>query len=151
MMVFLPADMAKICFGHRSRMTARAVTRAFNARLRPLNLQITQYTLLAAISMDGDRPIAALADELDLEPSTLQRNLKLLEGRGLLVLEGGRGRKGRRLKVTPEGLALLEAGVPIWTRIQADFASILGGRAEQTRAALAALERAALRLERSPS
>jgi DNA-binding MarR family transcriptional regulator len=151
MMVFLPADMAKICFGHRSRMTARAVTRAFNARLRPLNLQITQYTLLAAISMDGDRPIAALADELDLEPSTLQRNLKLLESRGLLTIDGGRGRNGRRHRITPAGFALLEAGVPIWTRIQADFASILGGRAEQTRAALAALERAALRLERSPA
>ena len=150
-MVFLPDDMAKICFGHRSRMTARAVTRAFNTRLRPLNLQITQYTLLAAISMDGDRSIAALADALDLEPSTLQRNLKLLENRALLTLKGGQGRKGRRLAITPAGLALLEAGVPIWTKIQADFAAILGGRAEQTRAALAALERAALRLERSHS
>ena len=150
-MVFLPEDMAKICFGHRSRMTARAVTRAFNARLRPLNLQIPQYPLLAAISMEGDRPIAALADELDLEPSTLQRNLRLLADRGLLTIDGGRGRKGRRLAITPAGFALLEAGVPIWTKIQADFASILGGRAEQTRAALAALERAALRLERSPS
>ena len=150
-MVFLPADMAKICFRHRSRMTARAVTRAFNARLRPLNLQITQYTLLAAISMDGDRPIAALADELDLEPSTLQRNLKLLADRGLLTIEGARGRKGRRLNVTPAGLALLEAGVPIWTKIQTDFTTILGARAEQAHAALAALQRAALRLERSPS
>jgi len=148
-MMFLPEDMDRLCFGHRSRMTARAVTRAFNTRLRPLNIQITQYTLLAAISMGGARSIAALADALDIEPSTLQRNLKLLESRGLLEIEGGRGRNGRRFKVSPAGFALLEAGVPIWTRLQADFAALLGGHAEQTRAALAALERAALRLEKS--
>ena len=147
----LPPDMAALCFGQRSRMTARAVTRAFNARLRPLNLQITQYILLASISVDPDRSVATLAEALGLEPSTLLRNLKVLEDRGLVIAGGGRGRTGRRLAVTPAGLALIEAGVPLWKTIQADLSAALDGRAEETRAALAALEAAALTLERSSS
>lgn len=145
----LPKDMSLLCFGHRSRRTARAVTRAFNARLRPLNIQITQYILLGAIAQDPDRSMAALADDLDLESSALSRNLRLLVERGLLDGPLGRGRNGRRLTITPAGLKLLEAGVPIWTQVQADLAAALDGRADETRAALAQLETAALTLVRT--
>ena len=43
------AEMDAFCFGHRSRRTARAVTRAFNLRLRPVNLNISQFILLGVI------------------------------------------------------------------------------------------------------
>jgi DNA-binding MarR family transcriptional regulator len=145
----LPEDMSLLCFGHRSRRTARAVTRAFNARLRPLNIQISQYILLGAIAQDPDRSMAALADDLDLESSALSRNLRLLVERGLLDGPQARGRNGRRLTVTPAGVALLEAGVPIWTEIQTDLAAALNGRADETRAALAQLEAAAQSLVRT--
>lgn len=144
----LPTDMSLLCFGHRSRRTARAVTRAFNARLRPLNIQITQYILLGAVAQDPDRSMAALADDMDLESSALSRNLSLLVERGLLSGPQGRGRNGRRLTITPQGVDLLEAGVPIWMQIQADLTVALDGRADETRAALTALETAALNFER---
>jgi DNA-binding MarR family transcriptional regulator len=147
----LPSDMSRLCFGHRSRMTARAVTRAFNARLRPLNLQITQYILLGVLAQGQDLSIAGLADQLDLEPSALSRNLRLLQGRGLIEIAGGRGPKGLRQTVTPAGRALLEAGVPIWNAIQADLSRTLEGQAEAVRAALTTLEAAALSLDQSRS
>lgn len=143
----LPTDMSRLCFGHRSRMTARAVTRAFNARLRPLELTITQYILLGTLTQAPDLSVASLADQLDLEPSALLRNLALLEGRGLIESTGGRGRKGRRHLVTASGQGLLEAGVPIWNQIQADLSAALAGEAEAVRSALAALESAALSLK----
>lgn len=143
----LPPDMSSLCFGHRSRMTARAVTRAFNARLRPLDLTITQYILLGTLTQAPDLSVANLADRLDLEPSALLRNLKLLEGRGLIEGQGGRGPKGRRHGVTAAGQALLEAGVPIWRQIQADLSQALGGQADEVRSALASLEHAALTLK----
>ena len=85
-------DLAWFCFGHRSRKAARAVTRAFNLRLRPFNLQISQYILLGAIARSGDRSIAALADDVGVEPSAVLRNLRVLEERGLVSNTGGRGR-----------------------------------------------------------
>lgn len=142
----LPSDMSRLCFGHRSRMTARAVTRAFNGRLRPLELTITQYILLGTLTQAPELSVASLADRLDLEPSALLRNLKLLEGRGLIESQGGRGPKGRRHTVTLAGQALLEAGVPIWRQIQADLSRALGGEADAVRSALASLEQAALSL-----
>lgn len=144
-----PEEMARFCFGHRSRKAARAVTRAFNQRLKPLNLQITQFILLGAIASAGDRSIAALAEEVGVEPSALLRNLRVLEERGLVANAGGRGRTGRRLRLTDAGRTLIADGAPLWRQAQADLASLLGDRADETREALVRLEEAALVLEQS--
>jgi len=103
----LPQDMAGQCFGHRSRKAARAVTRAFNQRLKPFGLNISQYVLLGVIARGEHRSVAAMAEEVGVEPSALLRNLRLLEDRGLIAGEGGRGRAGRRLAVTEAGVALI--------------------------------------------
>jgi DNA-binding MarR family transcriptional regulator len=142
-------DLAWFCFGHRSRKAARAVTRAFNLRLRPLNLQISQYILLGAVARAGDRSIAALAEEVGIESSAVLRNLKVLEARGLVAGQGGRGRAGRRLQVTAAGHELIAASLPHWARAQADLAALLEGQADETREALLRLERAAIALEQS--
>lgn len=144
-----PEDVALFCFGHRSRKAARAVTRAFNQRLKPLNLQITQFILLGAVAREGERSIAALADDVGVEPSAVLRNLKILEERGLVNNSGGRGRGGRKLRVTEAGRALIAGSMPVWRQAQADLAALLDGRADETREALVRLEQAALALERS--
>lgn len=143
------AEMSAICFGHRSRTAARAVTRAANQRLKPLGLNISQFILLGALSENEDRSIAAMAEAVGLDASALLRNLKLLEERGLIAGEGGRGRRGRRFAITQAGLDLVIAGVPIWAKAQQDLANALVGSPETTRAALVDLEQAALALERA--
>jgi DNA-binding MarR family transcriptional regulator len=144
-----PEDAARFCFGHRSRKAARAVTRAFNQRLKTLNLQITQFILLGAIARTRDRSIAALAEEVGVEPSAVLRNLRVLEARGLVSNEGGRGRAGRRLRLTRAGRALIVGSMPAWRQAQADLASLLGDWADDTREALVRLETAAVALEQS--
>jgi len=144
-----PDDIRLFCFGLRSRKAASAVTRAFNQRLKPLGLQITQFILLSAIVRDAGRSIAAVADEVGVEPSAVLRNLKVLEERGLLDNTGGRGRGGRKLCPTDAGKALIEDSMPAWRKAQADLAALLEGRADETREALLRLERAALALEQS--
>ncbi len=141
--------MLWFCFGHRSRKAARAVTRAFNLRLKPFGLNISQYVLLGVIARGEHRSIAAMAEEVGVEPSALVRNLKLLEARGLVAGEGGRGRAGRRLAVTPAGADLIMTTLPAWRQAQADLAARLDADADETRQALVRLERAALALERA--
>ena len=142
-------DMLWFCFGHRSRKAARAVTRAFNQRLKPFGLNISQYVLLGVIARGEHRSIAAMAEEVGVEPSALVRNLRLLEARGLVASEGGRGRSGRQLAVTPQGADLIEQTIPAWRRAQADLAARLEGDPDETRQALVRLEHAALALERA--
>ena len=142
-------DMLWFCFGHRSRKAARAVTRAFNQRLKPFGLNISQYVLLGVIARGEHRSIAAMAEEVGVEPSALVRNLRLLEARGLVAGEGGRGRGGRQLAVTPQGADLIEQTIPAWRRAQADLAARMDGDPDETRQALVRLEHAALALERA--
>jgi DNA-binding MarR family transcriptional regulator len=142
-------DVELVCFGHRTRMAARAVTRAYNSHLRPVNLQITQLSLLVAIERDDTRSMAVLADRLDLEASAVLRNLKILERRGLVANDGGRGRRGRRFSLTVHGKAMLAAAAPLWEQAQSELTRGLNGRAKKTRAALVNLETAALRMEGS--
>jgi DNA-binding MarR family transcriptional regulator len=140
-------DARMQCFGLRSRMAARAVSRVYNDRLRPLGLQTTQFALLVAIEKSGDAPVAALAEHLDTEPSALLRNLKVLETRGLVAGEGGRGRRGRRLHLTQAGATLVTQAQPIWVKAQADMTGAIGEDAAAVRAALGRIEAAALKLE----
>ena len=142
-------DMLWFCFGHRSRKAARAVTRAFNQRLKPFGLNISQYVLLGVIARGEHRSIAAMAEEVGVDSSALVRNLRLLEARGLVAGEGGRGRGGRQLAVTPQGADLIEQTIPAWRRAQADLAARLEGDPDETRQALVRLEHAALALERA--
>lgn len=142
-----PGDMTDLCFGYRSRKAARAVTRAFNQRLKPLGLQITQFILLGVLYRADDRSIAALAEEVGVEPSAVLRNLRILEERGLVSNAGGRGRAGRQLRITEAGRALIADSIPAWKKAQADLAALLDGRTDETREALLRLEQAALALE----
>ena len=144
-----PDDMLWFCFGHRSRKAARAVTRAFNLRLKTFGLNISQYVLLGVIARGEHRTIAAMAEEVGVEPSALVRNLRLLEDRGLVAGEGGRGRGGRQLAITSAGADLIMTTIPAWRQAQADLAELLEGDADETRQALVRLERAALALGRA--
>jgi DNA-binding MarR family transcriptional regulator len=139
----LPEHIGDVCLARRARVTANALTRAYNAYLRPLDLKITQFYLMAIIHQDGAMPAAALAERCDVEHSALLRNIKILERRGLLASDGGRGRQGRKSSLTKAGLELLEAAAPLWQQAQQDLGTALDGKPDSTRRILARLENAA--------
>lgn len=84
-----------------------------------------------------DRPsISELAEAMGLDRSTLGRNLRVLEGDGLLRLTGGEDQRNRLVELTPAGLDALERGTPAWEDAQRRLAGRLG---EERSGALAAL------------
>ncbi|HTH97963.1 MAG TPA: MarR family transcriptional regulator [Stellaceae bacterium] len=139
----MPENIGEFCLARRTRLAANALTRAYNAYLKPVDIKITQFFLLAIIHQEGAMSALALAERCDVEHSALLRNVKILERRGLLSSDGGRGRNGRRTCLTTKGLALLEQAAPLWQRAQADFSAALGGRTEELRRTLAGVEKAA--------
>jgi DNA-binding MarR family transcriptional regulator len=56
--------------------TTRAATRRYNAVLAPFSVEVTEFSLLAALYISRTLSIADLADRLDFERTTLVRNLK---------------------------------------------------------------------------
>ena len=121
--------MAAECLCFRARRTARAITRAYDAALRPTGLQATQVTLMNAIALGqgGLQPVARLSDILGLELSTLTRNLSALERVGLLaVMRSPRDRRVRVASLTDAGKERLAAALPRWKQAHASIIAALG-------------------------
>lgn len=102
------------CLAFGTRLTGRALTNYMSVLLRPIDLGAAQFGLLSAIAKLPDRTLREIATVLLLDESTMTRNLHVLERRGLVLAEGGRGRGGKRVSLTPKGRKLLEEGRRIW-------------------------------------
>ncbi len=132
--------MAADCLCFRARRTARAITRLYDAALRPTGLQATQVTLMSAIALgpEGAQPMGMLARILALEISTLTRNLRALEKAELVEI--GRSHKDRRVRVarlTEAGKARLATALPHWKQAHDRIVATLGEQtAENLRNAL---------------
>ena len=114
----LPQMLLDTCMCHKARMAARVVTRAYDDALRPTGLRATQVSVLAAVGARGALSIKSLADALQMERSTLTRNLRPLEKRGYVELAPERRYRSRVLTLTSAGRAALVSALPLWEGAQ---------------------------------
>jgi DNA-binding MarR family transcriptional regulator len=135
--------IGKTCFALHARMTARLLSRTYEAALRPLGLKLPQFGILGAIGHGTTASETVLAERLGLERTTLVRNLKVLAGNGWIEPVMGDGR-GLRHRLTPAGQAILEAAIPLWQKAQDQLeAKLKDTDAEEARKAMRALRNAA--------
>ena len=135
--------IGRTCFALHARMTARILSRAYEAALRPLGLKLPQFGILGAIGHGAAISETALAEKLGLERTTLVRNLKVLTQNGWIepVTAGGRSLQHR---LTPAGQAILEAAIPLWQQAQSDLeAKLMDTKPDEARLAMRALRKAA--------
>lgn len=124
------------CLCTKLRRAARSVSRFYDEALADTGLKVAQFSLLRHLRR-LDRPsISELAEAMGLDRSTLGRNLRVLEGDGLLRLTGGEDQRNRLVELTPAGLDAVERGTPAWEDAQRRLAGRLG---EERSGALAAL------------
>src|SRR5712691_8092961 len=99
---------------------ARAVGRRFDGALRPLGLTNGQFSLLMSLNRPEPASIGGVSALLAMDRTTLTANLKPLQRRGLLeVTVDGADKRGRRLRLTAAGRALLAAALPAWEETHA--------------------------------
>jgi DNA-binding MarR family transcriptional regulator len=113
------------CLGYRTRKLARAVTRLYNDRLRPLGLNLTEMNLLAAIAAQGPVQPARLGRAMALEKSTLSRNSSRLVERGWVEVRDHPDGRGVLLAVTARGNEMLLRAVPAWEQAQQQAQSLV--------------------------
>lgn len=115
------------CTCLRFRKAARLVSQIYDRHLEPAGLTVTQFGLLAHLKRHDGVNVGALAEMLVMDPTTLTRNLRPLERRGLIASEPDpRDRRSRRLSLTAKGRAALKAARPHWERAQAQIRRALG-------------------------
>ena len=115
------------CHCQALRQAARRASAFYDAALAPMGLRVSQFGILARLRRDGPRGIQALAAELEMDRTTLGRNIRPLERDGLLCAgaDPADGRT-RLLSITPRGAALVEAAWPAWIAAQAGFEARYG-------------------------
>jgi DNA-binding MarR family transcriptional regulator len=109
--------IGKSCFALHARMTARLLSRVYDAAMRPADLRLAQFGLLGAIAHGSATSETALAERLGLERTTLVRNLKLLTEKGWIEPMPGDGR-GVRHRLTKTGRKKFESAIPLWEAAQ---------------------------------
>ena len=114
------------CMCFNLRKAARAITQTYDAALAPSGLKATQFTVLQVAAQAGGAPMGRLAHQLGMDRTTLTRNLRPLEHKGLIVVESGTDRRERTVHVTDEGQTALESSLPKWEQAQSRLYSALG-------------------------
>jgi DNA-binding MarR family transcriptional regulator len=108
------------CAGWNSRLAARRITQFLDREVARSGLTAAQLGLMAQIAAASDDTLGALARRTGLEQSTLSRNLRTLEGAGLIEIATVESDLRRRaVWLTETGARRLEAAIPVWRKAQA--------------------------------
>ncbi|HET9625295.1 MAG TPA: MarR family transcriptional regulator [Kofleriaceae bacterium] len=120
----MPAPTPCLCAA--LRRATRSVTRVYDDALRPLDLRITQFSLLRQLVRHGERTMRELAALVVIEETALNRAARGLESRGWIAIRTGEDRRARVLAITAAGRALLAEAEPRWHAVQRRMAAELG-------------------------
>jgi len=94
------------------------VTKFYDNAFRPLGLRATQLSVLLAVAFSRAVSIASLSRMLGMDRSTLTRNLRPLEEKGLVALGPEGHHRSRTLSITSKGDQLVHKAVPLWEKTQ---------------------------------
>jgi DNA-binding MarR family transcriptional regulator len=113
------------CTCARLPKLTRRLTRIYDAHLAAQTIKITQYSLLANAAR-GERTLSEFAAELEMDRSTLSRNLTPLVAQGWVSIAVGADPRSRSISVTAAGRRKLKAALPLWRKAQCEVEAILG-------------------------
>lgn len=114
------------CTCFNVRRASRAVSQVYDDALAPTGLRINQFSLLGAIETTGPTPVSDLARLLELDRTTLTRNLKTLQKSGLIDISPGRDKRERLVSATPQGIHIMARAKPLWRAAQDRIINRLG-------------------------
>ena len=116
------------CTNLKLRQLSRLVSRHCESFLAPTGLRGTQYSLLSYVVTLGPLRLGDLALVMQLDASTLSRNLQPLLDRGLARVEVGEDARSRVVQASAEGQALRRDAQQAWKRAQLALNQKLGSR-----------------------
>jgi DNA-binding MarR family transcriptional regulator len=119
-------DMAKECLAMRTRLLNRTLTSIYDDMFRPLGITAAQVNLLAAITCRPSLTPGDLASMMNMEKSTVSRNLERMEKTGWIKITRESSGKQHYLELTQDGNKLLGNAHPLWKKAQNDTRDLLG-------------------------
>jgi DNA-binding MarR family transcriptional regulator len=107
-------------------MATRVVSRAYDAAFEPLGIGPEQYSILVRLLRQGPVALMKLANELEMERTTLYRGLALLEKQGLVRLADTGSGVARQAALTARGRKLTAKAEVRWRQVHEKFVKSFG-------------------------
>src|SRR3954468_1122843 len=114
------------CIAARLRLLNRVVTNFYDDALRPLGLKVSQLNLLIVTAKLGLARPARVCEILQLDASTLSRNVKPLQAHGWLEVVPDEDARAQPFRLTAQGRRLIEKALPAWEEAQRQATELLG-------------------------
>lgn len=114
------------CSSLKLRQLSRRVSQHFDRIVGDAGLKTTQYSLLSHITRLGPIRPGELAGVMEMEPSTLTRNLQPLIAHGWVVVGAGVDGRSRSIEATDAGRAKRSEAQREWKRAQLALNDRLG-------------------------
>ena len=114
------------CTNLKLRKLSRIVTRHYDHFVAAVGLKITQYSLLSHVVKLGPIRPVDLAKHMQMDASTLTRNLQPLSALGLLAVGAGADARSRLVSATEAGVAKQAEAQRAWKAAQLALNEKLG-------------------------
>ena len=108
------------------RKATRAVSRLYDDCLRPLGLNITQYSLLRVIESEPQISVSTLGRYMVMDRTSVTRALAPLERDRLIRSRVGSDKRKRIVSLTKKGTKLIADAKPRWDEAQKIFLDLIG-------------------------
>jgi len=118
--------IARTCIAVRLRSLNRVVTNLYDDALRSLGLKVSQLNILVVAAKLGLARPTQVCELLQLDVSTLSRNLERMRAHGWLEVVPGEDARTQSFRVTTAGKRLLEKAIPAWEKAQQQAKEMLG-------------------------
>jgi DNA-binding MarR family transcriptional regulator len=118
--------IASSCIAVRLRRLNRMVTNLYDDALRPLGLKVSQLNILVVAAKLGLARPVQVCELLQLDASTLSRNVERMRARGWLEVVPGQDARSQPFRLTNQGQKLIEKAIPAWEKAQRQAADLLG-------------------------
>ena len=125
------AEVVRDCIATRLRMANRVITKVYDDALRPLSLKVTQLSMLVVAEDRGHIRQSEVGSELQLDDSTLSRNLELMRANGWMEEAPADDARVHSYRLTEAGRTLLEKAIPAWRGAQKEARRLLGAAGVQ--------------------
>lgn len=124
------------CLAVRVRMLGRAVSAIYDQALASRGMTVAQMNILVFVGHRGPCAPGLIGRVLQMEKSTVSRNLRPMLERGWLAAEDAGGERVRAVRLTARGRQRVESALPHWRLAQAEAEALLGAAGTQALRAL---------------
>ncbi len=114
------------CTNLKLRQLNRIVTRHYDSQVAAAGLKNTQYSLLSHVVTLGPVRPSDLAKRMQMDASTLTRNMQPLVAQGWLKIGAGADARSRLVEVTEAGRTKRAEGKVAWKQAQLELNHRLG-------------------------